>query len=147
MIRQQAPAKGSFVTSLFHDEPAGTFSDGHIFAIAPDINSDPSDPEIGYWHCDIAHHDRLTWSERVYELFGIPNGAPVDRDWAVARYSEPSKNALTRVRTYAISRKLGFILDAEITPDAAGSQWIRVLAVPIVKRGKVVAVHGLKRAF
>jgi len=147
MTAQKPPMKGSFVNSLFYDEPAGTFSDGHIFIIAPEITSDQPDPEIGYWHCDIAHDDRLTWSEKVYELFGLPNGALVDRDWAVTRYSELSKSALERVRNYALSRKFGFIIDAEISPEQAGeNRWIRVLAVPILSRGRVAAVHGLKRA-
>jgi len=137
---------GFFINALFYDEPAGTFSHGHIFAKAPDITSDQHDPEIGYWHCDIAHHDRLTWSEKVYELFGLPKGAPVDRDSVVARYSERSKRALERVRTYAISRKMGFILDAEINPEGANNRWIRVLAVPMLSKGRIVGVHGLKRA-
>jgi hypothetical protein len=146
MTVQQAPTKGSYVNSLFYDEPAGTFSHGHVFIIAPDITSDRHGPDIGYWHCDIAHDEALTWSDIVYELFGLPHGALIDRNWAVARYSEISKSALDTVRTYAISRKLGFILDAEISPEGADNRWIRVLAVPIVRRGRVVGVHGLKRA-
>ena len=138
--------KGSFANALFYDEPAGTFSNGHIFVNAPHITRDQADPQIGYWHCDIAHDETLTWSEKVYELFGFPKGAPIDRDKAVARYSELSRSALKRVRSYAISRKLGFILDAEISPEGADNRWIRVLAVPILFRGRVVGVHGLKRA-
>jgi hypothetical protein len=138
--------KGSFVNALFRDEPAGAFSRGHVFINAPDVSSDQPDPEIGYWHCDISHRNRLTWSKRVYDLFGLPNGTLIDRDWAVSRYSELSKNILERVRTYAIDRKLGFILDAEISPPGAGKRWIRVLAVPILSGGRVVGVHGLKRA-
>jgi hypothetical protein len=146
MIARQASSKGSFVNSLFYGEPAGTFSNGHVFVISPEVSSDRHDAEIGYWHCDIANHDRLTWSERVYELFGLPNGVAIERDWAVARYNENSKDALNRVRTYAISRKLGFILDAEISPETADKRWIRVLAVPILAKGREVGVHGLKRA-
>ena len=138
--------KGSLANALFYDEPAGTFSHGHIVARVPDITSDQDDPEIGYWHYDIAQHGRLTWSERVYELFGLPKGARIDRDTAVARYSELSRKALERVRTYAIGRKFGFILDAEIRPEGADSRWIRVLAVPILSEGRIVGVHGLKRA-
>jgi hypothetical protein len=146
MTGQKTPMDGFFINSLFYDEPAGTFSHGHIFARAPAITCDQHDAEIGYWHCDFAHHNRLTWSERVYELFGLPKGILIDRDSAVARYSERSRRALERVRTYAISRKLGFILDAEINPGAANNLWIRVLAVPIMSEGRIVGVHGLKRA-
>lgn len=137
----------SLVNSLFYEEPAGAFLHGHIFVSAPDLESAQQDPANGYWHCNIADNDKLTWSERVYELFGLPPGVPIERDEAVARYAEHSKVALERVRNYALSRRrFGFILDAEITPDGAGKRWIRVLAVPILTRGRVVALHGLKRA-
>jgi len=137
---------GSFVSALFHEEPAGTFADGHVFVSAPDLTSAQQDPGIGYWHCDIADHERLTWSEKVYELFGLPAGTPIVRDWAVKRYDEYSRTALERVRKYALSRKLSFILDAEIAPEGANQRWIRVLAVPILADGRVVGLHGLKRA-
>ena len=136
----------SFVNELFFDEPPGTFSDGYIFRSAPELTSAIDDPEIGYWHCDITDDDRLTWSEKVYELFGLPAGAPVERGWAVARYSEHSRSTLEHVRNFGLSRKFGFILDAEIRPEGGNDRWIRVLAVPIVTGGRVVGLHGLKRA-
>jgi PAS domain-containing protein len=146
MTAEQAGIKDSFVHRLFLDEPAGAFSHGHIFVHAPDITDDQRDPEIGYWHCDIAHGDRLIWSDKVYELFGLPRGSAIDRDEAVARYSDVSRTALENVRTFAISRKLGFILDADISLGQGEIRWIRVLAIPILGRGRVVGVHGLKRA-
>lgn len=135
-----------FANSLFHDEPAGTFRDGHIFITPPDLAGAQQDPANGYWHCDITDHDRLTWSEKVYELFGLPAGSPVVRDRIVARYAEQSRSALERVRKYALSRSYGFILDAAIMPEGAEERWIRVLAVPVLKQGRVVGLHGLKRA-
>src|ERR1700752_854584 len=102
--------KGTYVDRLFHEEPAGTFADGHVFINAPDLVNAQQDPGAGYWRCDIADHDRLTWSDKVCELFGLPGGSPVKRNWAVSRYSEPSKSALELVRMYALNRKLGFIL-------------------------------------
>lgn len=140
--------KGSYINALFHEEPTGTFGHGHVFINAPDVVGGEQDPCVGYWHCDIAHDDRLTWSEKVYELFGLPGDTPVMREWAVSRYSEPSRSALAIVRTYALSRKLGFILDAAISPEGGGNRWIRVLAAPIVAEGngRVVGLHGLKRA-
>jgi hypothetical protein len=135
-----------FANALFENEPAGTFTQGHVFMNAPELAIACQDPDIGYWRCDIADDDRLTWTDKVYELFGLPNGAPVERDWAVERYSEPSRDALTKVRTYALGRKFGFILDAAIKVEEAEERWIRVLAYPIVARGRVVGLHGLKRA-
>ena len=65
----ESPMEGSLVSELFYGEPPGAFSQGHIFARAPELDSARADPAIAYWHCDIADHDRLTWSEKVYETF------------------------------------------------------------------------------
>src|SRR6476661_5808185 len=107
----------SFVIELFYAEPAGTFTEGYVFRTAPDLTSAVDDPRNGYWHCNVTRDDRLMWSEKVCELFGLPAGAPIEREWAVARYSEHSKEALERVRTFGLNREFGFILDAEITPE------------------------------
>jgi len=79
-------------------------------------------------------------------LFGLPQGTPIERDWAVARYSEASRRALEHVRHFGLSRNFGFILDAEIIPEGAASRWIRVLAIPIRADGRIVRLHGVKRA-
>lgn len=136
----------TFVTELFDEEPAGTFLHGYVFLAAPDITGADGQTGVGYWHCDIEDQNRLTWSEKVYELFGLTAGSPIDREWAVARYCEQSKSNLHRVREYALSHEYGFILDAEIRPEGEASRWIRVLAVPIVNDARIVGLHGLKRA-
>ena len=112
----------------------------------PDLTNAVDDPRNGYWHCSIANHERLTWSDKVYELFGLPAGSPIEREWALARYSQDSRKTLERVRSFGLAHKSSFILDAEIMPEGAGDRWIRVLAVPIVASGCVVGLHGLKRA-
>ena len=139
--------KGSFTKSLFNEEPAGTFVQGHVFVIAPDISGAERDDRLGYWRCDISDDDKLTWSQQVYALFGLPDGAPITRDWAVQRYTGQSRIILEHVRTYALKRKLGFILDVEICPEGGSPRWIRVLAMPILdkKDGRVVGLQGLKR--
>jgi hypothetical protein len=142
----EAPAGGSFVNALFYEEPVGTFAEGYVFRSPPDLTAAQQDPENGYWHCDVADDDNLTWSEKVYELFGLPAGTSVRREWAVARYSERSRDALQRVRAFGLKRDFGFILDAEIKPEGSAERWIRVLAVPIIAESRVVGLHGVKRA-
>ena len=139
--------KGSFAYRLFQEEPLGTFEDGYVFVNAPAVDGNEEETGAGYWHCDIKGGEKLTWSDKVYALFGLSVGTPIVRDWAVTRYTEPSKSTLERVRTFALRRKLGFILDSAIKVEGGGHRWIRLMAVPIVSKrtGRVVGLHGLKR--
>ena len=141
----EAALNGSFVSALFYEEPVGRFRDGYVFRSPPDLATIERDPENGSWECDIAQKDKLTWSDRVYRLFGLRPGVPIDREWAVARYAEHSKAALNRVRKEALRRNFGFILDAEIQPEGAASRWIRVLALPVFQDGRAVRLQGVKR--
>ena len=100
----------------------------------------------GYWRCDIAEGERLSWSDDVYELFGLRAGTPVERGWAVDRYTPESRERLARVRDHALRRGLGFMLDAEIDPAVGRQRWIRIFAVPVVDRaGRAVQLQGMKR--
>jgi hypothetical protein len=136
----------AFVNAMFDDEPAGTFSEGYVFRSGLDLEAVRKNPDNGYWHCDLTHSESLTWSDKVYDLFGIRPGAPVAREWAVTRYSEHSRDTLDRVRKYGLSRDFGFILDAEIEQQGGANRWIRVLAVPITADERIVGLHGVKRA-
>ena len=138
--------QGSFISALYMKEPAGTFRDGYVFRTPPDLAQAQADPDNGYWRCDLADHERLTWTDKVYELFGLPSGTEVERKSAVARYTEKSRKALERVRKFGLTRRYGFILDARIKPDGGASRWLRVLAVPLAADdGRLVALHGVKR--
>lgn len=141
--------KSQLMNQLFFTEPAGRFALGHVFRSPQSLASASQFPvgaEIGHWQCDLTDHDRLAWSAKVYELFGLPAGAEVDRAQAVARYSEHSRGVLERLRLFAITRRCGFILDAAIRPEGEDNRWIRVLALPILEKDRVVGLQGLKRA-
>ena len=140
------PVEG-LLPQLFFSEPAGRFALGHVFSLAEGF-ADPIEASdgVGYWRCDITEHNRLTWSEEVYALFGIPIGTSVKREDAVAQYSDYSRSVLERLRSFAIGRKCGFILDAAISPHGTNSQWIRVLALPVMEAGQLVGLKGWKRA-
>jgi hypothetical protein len=139
---------GSSITrQLFLDEPAGRFALGHVFRLPLDgesVDSLASD-DIGHWSCDIADGDRLTWSDKVYELFGIPVGTAVDREQALQCYSDQSRDVLERLRPFAIGHRFGFILDAALGQTKDSFRWIRILAIPVVERDLVVGLRGLKR--
>ena len=100
---------------------------------------------IGRWECDLADSS-LSWTDAVYDIFGLPRGAPVRRRDAVALYVEESGLAMERLRAYAVRHRRGFTLDAQIRPTAGPPRWMRLIAAPICEGNRVVRLHGLKVA-
>lgn len=142
-------ASSPLLHKFFYDEPAGRFALGHVFHFArdfPAIAQSLESPDSGQWRCDLDDSDRLTWSDKVYELFGIPKGSAVPRSQSVARYSTRSKGVLDRVRSFAIGHKCGFILDAALNAEGGTDRWIRIIAFPVMKGERMVGLQGLKRA-
>lgn len=140
------PETGPFAEALFRQDGAQSLREGYVFKPHPNLRGSGEDQSgWGRWACDLKDQDRLTWSDKVYDLFGLPVGARIDRDWAVARYAAHSQSALQRVRDFALRHACGFVLDAEIEPEGANCRWIRVLALPEFRDGQIVRLHGLKR--
>ena len=99
----------------------------------------------GVWECDLDDNS-LVWSGGIYDLFGLPRGASVSRDEAVALYAEESRARMERLRAYAIKHRRGFTLDAEIRPASGQVRWMRLIAAPVCEGDRVVHLHGLKLA-
>src|SRR3546814_5697723 len=47
---------------------------------------------IGLWECDLADNS-LTWSNEVYDIFGLPRGACVSREETLALYCDESRRS------------------------------------------------------
>ncbi|NIJ17659.1 diguanylate cyclase [Sphingobium vermicomposti] len=100
---------------------------------------------IGLWHCDLKD-DRLSWTSGVYDLFGLEQGMTVPRLLAVSLYAPDSREAMERLRTYAICYRRGFTLDVDIRPlDSADERTMRLVAAPILHDDQVVGLHGIKQ--
>lgn len=124
---------------------------GEEVAVAPDAIGDPrcdrqiiAGRQAGKWACDLTD-SRLTWSDGVYDIFGLPRGSVVARSESVALYAEHSRAAMERLRAYAIKHRRGFTLDAEIAPFNAARRWMRLICVPICDGKTVVRLEGLKQ--
>lgn len=98
----------------------------------------------GLWECDL-RNDALTWTAGVFDLFGLPRDAVLERDQIVALYAESSRAAMERLRAHAIKHRRGFTLDAEIIPATGPRKWMRLIAAPVCVGRQAVRLHGIKQ--
>ncbi|WP_428630924.1 hypothetical protein [Sphingopyxis sp.] len=100
--------------------------------------------QAGWWECDLTDDNRLSWSNEVYDIFGLPRGAAVTRAESVALYGDGSRAAMEKLRAYAIKHRRGFTVDVEIKPVTASPRWMRLIAAPLCVDERIVKLHGLK---
>ena len=112
-------------------------------AIAPIAVGELGVAHAGCWECDLADQS-LLWSGGVYDIFGLPRGAKVDRDEALTFYAEASRAAMERLRSDAIRHNSGFTLDVEIRPAVGKDRRVRLIGMPVYEDGRAVRLHGLK---
>jgi len=104
----------------------------------------PVAQDIGRWSCDLADNS-LTWTDPVFDLFGLPRDARLARDEIVALYREESRAAMERLRAYAIRHRRGFTIDVEIRTVGGCHRWMRLLAAPVCEGEHIVRLEGLKQ--
>jgi hypothetical protein len=126
-----------------HFELGSLLSCAVIHRIEPEHVGQLGISHAGCWECDLGD-ESLTWSGGVYDIFGLPRGAAISRDDAAALYSEESRAAMERLRSYAVRHRRGFTLDAEIRPAIGGRRTMRLIAYPVVEGGHTVRLQGLK---
>jgi PAS domain-containing protein len=109
---------------------------GEVGALAPS--------HAGYWECDLADNS-LSWTGGIYDIFGLPRLARISRDDAAAFYVEESRAAMEKLRAHAIKHRRGFTLDAQVRAAATGERrWMRLVAAPVCKGGRVTRLRGIK---
>lgn len=99
---------------------------------------------IGVWECQLPT-EVLTWTNTVYDLFGMPRGAPLQRSETVELYEPGSRAELERCRSKAIRDGTGFCLDALIRPQNGGERWIRITADVEQEGGRSARIFGTKQ--
>ena len=95
------------------------------------------------WQCDLSD-DSLTWSDGVYDLFGLERGTPVTREIALAMYVPECREELKRLRDAAIATCGSFTFEARIIRADGVQRWMRVTADVIVEGGAARHLYGTK---
>jgi diguanylate cyclase (GGDEF)-like protein len=99
---------------------------------------------IGIWECTLPD-ETITWTDTVYELFGLEPRSPLTRAATVALYTEESRRKLKEVRSAAIRNGEGFTLDAQINGAQGDLRWIRITATVERQDGVPVRLFGMKQ--
>lgn len=110
---------------------------------------DPRDPQPqmmpiqASWQCDL-RDDSLSWSDGVYDLFGLPRGSAVAREEIVAMYLPESQAELARLRSEAIATCGSFTFEARIRRADGEIRWMRVTADVVCEKGVARYLYGSK---
>ena len=99
---------------------------------------------IGMWSCTLPD-ESLIWTDGVYDLFGLPRGAALNRDQIVRMYTPESADRLRTLRSHAIATLGDFHLDAEIITPNDRHRWIRITAAVDGVDGKARLLLGMKQ--
>jgi diguanylate cyclase (GGDEF)-like protein/PAS domain S-box-containing protein len=99
---------------------------------------------IGAWSCDLSE-EKLTWTEGVYGLFGLPKGSMVDRREVVSLYEEESRERMERLRNAALQGGGAFTVEVEIIRPDGERRWMRITGDVARRGGRPVELYGLKQ--
>jgi PAS domain-containing protein len=126
-----------------HFDLGSLLSCAAVDAVVPNSVGQLGASHAGCWECNLTD-ESIFWSGGVYDIFGLPRGASVTRNEAVAFYADHSRVAMERLRSDAIRHGRGFTIDAEIRPASGGERRMRVIGMPVCEEGRPVRLHGLK---
>lgn len=133
---------------LNHSWPLAALHE-HLAPVALDASIARSDAAlaergIGLWRCELAD-DSLSWTCGVYDIFGIERDGEVTRPLAASRYHPDSREAMERLRAYAVRHRRGFTVDVDICRVEGGHCAMRLIAAPELDGDEVVALFGVKQ--
>lgn len=99
---------------------------------------------IGAWECALAA-DQLTWTDGVYDLFGLARGSTLHRPSIVDLYHDASRAEMERLRANLIRTGKGFVLDARVMTADGASRWMRLSANIAYEHDRPFRIFGAKQ--
>lgn len=99
---------------------------------------------IGAWECDL-NTNMLTWTDGVFDVFGLPRGTQIRREDALALYCDESRAEMERLRAEAIAQNKSFKMDAKILRADGGQRWMRLTVDILSRDGRPTHLYGLKQ--
>lgn len=99
---------------------------------------------LGAWECSLAN-ETLTWTDGVYDLFGLQRSSDIYRKATLDLYEERSRREMEQHRSSAIRTGQGFALDCRIRTAAGEKRWMRLIVGVGHQHGRPVRIFGSKQ--
>jgi diguanylate cyclase (GGDEF)-like protein len=97
----------------------------------------------GAWSCDLAT-EVLSWTDGVYDLFGLARGSTLKRAATLDVYQSQSRSEMEQRRAAAIKTGKGFSLDCQLRTGGQ-SRWMRLRVGVTYEQGRPVRIFGSKQ--
>lgn len=96
------------------------------------------------WSCDLATNE-LSWTDGVFEIFGVNKDSGLERTDIVSLYHGESKEIMEHQRTKAIETRSGFSMEAQIRQPDGDVRWIRLAGMTRCENNRAVQLYGIKQ--
>ncbi|MGO4282888.1 diguanylate cyclase domain-containing protein [Bosea sp. TAB14] len=106
------------------------------------VSGKPS--SIGAWECNLANVS-LSWTDGVYDLFGLQRGSTIQRSSILDLYEESSRTEMDRLRSKAIRTGEAFSLDCRIRTASNEKRWMRLIVGVGYQHGRPFRIFGSKQ--
>ncbi len=97
----------------------------------------------GSWACDLSNQT-LSWTDEVYDLFGLPRGSKLHRAATLDIYQSQSRSEMEQRRAEAIRTGKGFSLDCQLRVGGQ-SRWMRLRVGVNYEHARPVRIFGSKQ--
>ena len=99
---------------------------------------------IGAWECNLAN-EALSWTDGVYDLFGLQRGSTIQRSSILDLYEEVSRSEMNRMRGNVIRNGGAFSLDCRIRTASNEKRWMRLIVGVGHQNGRPIRIFGSKQ--
>jgi GGDEF domain-containing protein len=115
-----------------------------VAAAKPLYDSALAPAALGAWECNLAN-ETLSWTDGVYDLFGLQRGSDIYRKATLDLYEERSRREMEQHRSNAVRTGQGFALDCRIRAANGDKRWMRLIVGVGYEHGRPVRIFGSKQ--
>jgi GGDEF domain-containing protein len=105
---------------------------------------EPRPGAMGAWECRLPENI-LSWTDGVYDIFGLRRGSTIHRSDTLDLYEDRSRTEMNRLRSQAIATGRPFSLDCRIRSNDGKRRWMRLIVGVENAHGRPMRIFGSKQ--